>query len=145
MIVERSAAGVLVAATAAAATLPQPVIWHFLGYPFEAASLIAATFAAVTTRVVIGLRNRSVTYALDAAVLVLVLITAAAIVIGFRANLIAGLLYGTGFAAIGEGIIRLAERYTTKGLRALGVEPPPQIEDDHAAISDAMSKLNKID
>lgn len=140
------------AAAATTAAMPQPVIWHFLGYPYEAASLIAAVFAAVTTRVVIGLRARSVNYALDGAVLVLVLVTTAGVVIGFRTTLIMGLLYGTGLATIGEGIIRIAERYTTKGLSALGIEPPPPpgtlppVDDDHpAAIGDALGKLNKLD
>lgn len=139
-------------AMASAAAMPQPVIWHFLGYPYEAASLIAAVFAAVTTRVVIGLRSRSVTYALDAAVLVLVLVTTCGVVIAFRTSLIMGLLYGTGLATIGEGIIRIAERYTAKGLSALGIEPPPPpgalppADEDHPAkIGTALDKLDKLD
>ncbi len=133
------------------AAMPKPVVWHVLGYQFEAAAMLAAMFAAITTRVIINTRNKSSSRVLDTAVLLLVLVTTWAIVASLGANLITGLLYGTGIATIGEGLIAIAEKYTRKGLSFLDIEnmalPPatPPTPDDHAAIDEAVRKLDAQD
>lgn len=154
MMIDRiSAAALGGVATAAATTAPTPVVWHFFGYPFEVASMIAAVMAAIAVRVVINLRNRSTSVGLDLAVLGLVLVTTVAVVAGAQTNLTQGLLYGTGIGTIGEGLIRIAEKYTNKGLGILGVdvEPtavlPPSAPPAHeaAALDRLTGELDKID
>lgn len=150
-MIERVSAPILAGVTVAAAAVPQPVIWSFLGHPFDAASMVAALFAAMTTRVIIGLRNRSVGLALDAAILVLVLVTTAAVVASYRTNMVGALLLGTGLGTIGEGILRIAEKWTNSAMRAAGIDPPapppgtlaPEHEDHPAAISAAMGTLKR--
>lgn len=154
---ERAGAAALGTATATAAAMPSPVVWNFFGYPFEAASMIAAVFAAVVTRIIINTRNRSSSRTLDMAVLALVLVTTVTLVAGLHANLVQGLLYGTGIATIGEGLLRIAEKYVNKGLAFLDVPTPPPappvampvqtppISEDGAAISKALNDLNQVD
>jgi hypothetical protein len=133
--------GLATAAAAASASGSHPTIWWALGYPFEAASLIAALFAAIVTRVIVSLRARSVAYALDGAVLVLVLITTTAVVIGWHPSLVGGLLYGLGLGIIGEGILRVAQQYTDRGFAALGIDMD---DDDHAAMNKSMEQMYRL-
>lgn len=150
-MIERAGAAALGTVAIGSAAMPQPVVWHVLGYQFEAASMIAAVFAAVTTRIIINTRNKSSSRLLDAAVLALVLITTWAVIASLRANLITGLLYGTGIATIGEGLIAIAEKYTRKGLSLLDIGsaalPPaaPPAPEDRAAIDRAVSDLRTKD
>ena len=142
MILERVGAPVFGVMMAAAAVTPKPVEWHLLGYPFEAASMIAALFAALTTRVIVGMRGKTVPRPLDFAVLALVLLTTAVVVASTRANLLSGLLYGTGLAATGEGLIRLAEKWIANAFKVLGI--PPASPDDVEAIGQALRKTYEI-
>lgn len=145
MILERVGAPVFGVMTAAIVAVPKPTVWFFLGYPFEVASLIGALFAALVTRLIIGMRAKSIGKALDWAVLALVLATTAVIVIGLHASLIPAFLYGTGLAVLGEGILKVAERYTEKGLAVLGIAPPPPASpSDAEAIEQAVRELDKI-
>lgn len=157
-MIERTGVAVLGTATAATAALPKPVVWHFLGYPFEAASMIAAIFAAIVTRIIINTRAKSTNRTLDFAVIALVLLTTVSIVAGMHANLVGGLLYGTGIATVGEGILRIAEKWVNRALTFLDVAPaapapPPTVlpvqtppaNADGAAIGRALDDLDKQD
>lgn len=156
-MIERTGVTVLGIGTAATAALPKPVVWHFLGYPFEAASMVAAIFAATVTRIIINTRAKSTNRTLDFAVLALVLLTTASIVAGWHVNLVGGLLWGTGLATVGEGILRVAEKYVNKALAFLDVAPPeqpaatvlpvqtPPAGSDGAAIGRALDDLDKQD
>lgn len=156
-MIERASVTVLGIGTAATAALPKPVVWHFLGYPFEAASMIAALFAAIVTRIIINTRAKSTNRTLDAAVLALVLITTGSVVSGWHLNLVGGLLAGTGLATIGEGILRIAEKYVNKALDVFDIGPPeppapialpvqtPPANPDGAAIGRALDDLDKQD
>lgn len=150
-MIGRVSAPLLAGATFAAAAAPQPVLWSFLGHPFDAASMVAALFAALTTRVIIGLRNHSLGIALDIAIGVLVLVTTAAVIASYRTNMVGGLLLGTGFGTIGEGILRIAEKFTNRAMEVAGIDPPappgtlaPEHEDHPAAISAAMGALKRV-
>ncbi|PZT91979.1 hypothetical protein [Sphingomonas sp.] len=156
-MIERTGVTVLGIGTAATAALPKPVVWHFLGYPFEAASMVAAIFAAIVTRVIINTRAKSTNRTLDLAVLALVLLTTGSIVAGWHLNLVGGLLLGTGLATIGEGILRIAEKYVNKALDVFDIGPPappapivlpvqtPPAGGEGAAIGDALDRLDKQD
>lgn len=113
--------------------------------------MIAAIFAASMTRLIINTRNKSSSATLDVAVLGLVLVTTFAVIASLQANLITALLYGTGIATIGEGLIAIAEKYTRKGLSFLDIGatalPPaaPPAPEEREAIDRAVSELGTKD
>ncbi|WP_076071706.1 hypothetical protein [Sphingomonas montana] len=128
-----------VAATAAA-TVP-PVIWTFLGYQFEGASMIAGLGSCLMVRIWVSLNDKSVrAWTVDIAVMGLTLLCTASWIIEQRPTPFYALLSGTGFGALGAGIITVALKYLRKfGLTdndGSGVGPTPP---------DMGAKLHEID
>ena len=102
-----------------------PVVWHFLGYPFEAAGMIAALFACFAARFWIGAAQavrQEHSWSLDIPVTGMALAVSAAIVILQRPEPLGGLLYGAGLGVLGEGIFKIAEKYLEKAGAVFGVE-----------------------
>jgi hypothetical protein len=97
-----------------------PVIWSFLGYPFEAGSMIAAVFACVCARFWIGAgqaARQQHRWTLDLPVTGIALAVAGLLVIKVRPDPLTGLLLGGGAGVLGEGFFKLAEGR----LRAVGL------------------------
>lgn len=97
-----------VATTAAAA---HPVIWSLLGYQFEAASMIAGLSACLMVRVWVSLNDRSAriwAWSLDLTVSAIAMLFTAGWIVLQRPAPFYALLSGTGFGALGAGIIAVA-------------------------------------
>jgi uncharacterized membrane protein YdcZ (DUF606 family) len=93
----------------AAAT--QPVLWSALGYRFEAASMIAGLSACLMVRVWVSLSERTsrpAAWAIDSTVTGIALLFTAGWIVLQRPEPFYALLSGTGFGALGAGIIALA-------------------------------------
>lgn len=89
-----------------------PVIWHALGYPFEAGSMIAGLCACFAVRFYVVQKDFKVhRWALDIPVTSLVMMFTAAAMVSWRPEPLGALLIGTGLGAIGAGIIAIAKRY----------------------------------
>ena len=94
--------------------IPQPVLWTLLGYQFEAASMLAGLTACISVRVWICLRDAPQTArarAIDVAVTSIALLFTAGWVVLQRPSPFFALLSGTGFGALGTGIIALSLRW----------------------------------
>ncbi|MEG8026074.1 hypothetical protein QP162_20155 [Sphingomonas aurantiaca] len=94
-----------------------PVIWHFLGYPFEAAGMFAALFGCFAARFWIGAAQavrQEHRWSLDIPVSGMALAVSAAIVISQRPEPLSALMYGAGLGILGEGIFKIAEKYLQK-------------------------------
>jgi hypothetical protein len=123
-----------VAATAMAAkgatiATSQPVIWHFLGYPFEAAGMFAALFGCFAARFWIGAAQsvrQEHRWSLDIPVSGMALAVSAAIIISQRPEPLGALMYGAGLGVLGEGIFKLAEKYLQKAGQVFGIEADKQ-------------------
>lgn len=119
-------AAAAVASKGATLATSQPVVWHFLGYPFEAASMIAAVFACSAARFWIGAAQavrQQHRWAIDIPVTGMVLATSAALIIAKRPEPLGALLYGGGLGVLGEGIFKVAEHYLRKAGAVFGIEP----------------------
>lgn len=119
------AAAAMVSKGATVAT-SQPVVWHFLGYPFEAACMIAALFGCIAARFWIGAAQavrKQHRWLIDIPVTGMVLATSATLIIAQRPEPLGALLYGGGLGVLGEGIFKIAERYLQKAGAAFGIEP----------------------
>jgi len=102
-----------------------PVIWHFLGYPFEVAGMIAAVFACGAARFWIGAAQsvrKEHRWSLDIPVSGIALAFSIAIVISQRPEPLGGLLYGAGLGVLGEGIFKIAENYLKKAGTVFGID-----------------------
>lgn len=87
-----------------------PVVWHLLGYPFEAGSMIAALCACIAVRFYIVQHETGPNrWLLDVPVSSIALMFAAGIVVTFRPQPLTALIYGTGMGALGAGLIRIAK------------------------------------
>ena len=86
-----------------------PVIWTALGYPFEAGAMVAALLACLTVRlwVLLGERPARV-WTVDLTISLLALLFTAGWVMLQRPSPFYALLGGTGFAALGAGVITIA-------------------------------------
>lgn len=94
--------------------IPQPVLWTLLGYQFEAASMLAGLTACISVRVWICLRDAPQTArarAIDVAITSIALLFTAGWVVLQRPSPFFALLSGTGFGALGTGIIALSLRW----------------------------------
>jgi len=94
--------------------IPQPVLWTLLGYQFEAASMLAGLTACISVRVWICLRDAPQTArarAIDVAVTSIALLFTAGWVVLQRPSPFFALLSGTGFGALGTGIIAFSLRW----------------------------------
>lgn len=89
----------------------QPVLWSALGYRFEAASMIAGLSACLMVRIWVSLnggRATAWTWAVDLTVTGLSLLFTAGWIVLERPEPFYALLSGTGFGALGAGIIAAA-------------------------------------
>ena len=89
----------------------QPVLWSALGYEFEAASMIAGLSACLMVRIWVSLTDRAATrwtVAVDATVSAIALLFTAGWIVRERPEPFYALMSGTGFGALGAGIIALA-------------------------------------
>jgi hypothetical protein len=128
-----------------------PVVWTFLGYQFEAASMIAGLCACVTVRVWVSLTDKSRQgIAIDATVTSLTLLFTAGVIIQRRPEPFYALLYGTGIAALGAGIIKLAMQWVRRGEAFVGIADPEEARrpvsdpDAAAGIKAAIVKLHDV-
>lgn len=133
------------AALAGGATVP--VIWSVLGYQFEAASMIAGISACLMVRIWVSLTDKSRHgIAIDVTVTGISLLFTAGWIISQRPEPFYALMSGTGFGALGAGIIAIALRWVKKGQALLGdtdetTRPMPR-PDDRAAIEAALRALH---
>lgn len=103
----------------------QPIVLHFLGYPFEVAGMIAAVFACCAARWWIGAAQavrKEHRWSLDIPVSGIAIAFSIAIVISQRPEPLGGLLYGAGFGMLGEGIFKIAESYLKKAGTVFGLD-----------------------
>lgn len=92
-----------------------PTVWHALGYPFEAGSMIAALCACVAVRFYVSHKDRAAyRWQVDAPVSALALMFTAAAVMRLRPDPAVALFLGTGFGALGAGIIAAALAYVQR-------------------------------
>lgn len=120
MIAKVTATGAAVTPVAAAAVskakgaiVTEPTIWHFLGYSFEAAGMVAALFGCLAARYWIGAAQamrQEHRWSLDMPVSAMALATSAGVMMSTRPAPLYALLLGAGIGVIGEGIFKLAER-----------------------------------
>ncbi len=120
MIAKVTATGAAVTPVAAAALnkangaiVTEPTIWHFLGYSFEAAGMVAALFGCLAARYWIGAAQairQEHRWSLDMPVSAMALATSAGVMMSTRPAPLYALLLGAGIGVIGEGIFKLAER-----------------------------------
>jgi hypothetical protein len=112
-----------------AAMPPVPTVWHVLGYPFEAGSMIAALCACAAVRFyVVQKEYKQHRWTLDAPISALALMFTAGAVIRLRPDPSVGLFYGTVFGILGAGIIAIAKKNVDRVLGALDLidtTPPP--------------------
>ena len=102
----------MIGKTAAAGTAAaQPVIWSALGYQFEAASMIAGLSACLMVRLWMSLNGGTINrwaWAVDLTVTGIALLFTAGWIVLQRPEPFYALLSGTGFGALGAGIIAIA-------------------------------------
>jgi hypothetical protein len=139
------------AKVAVAGGAAMPVIWTFLGYQFEAASMIAGLCACVTVRVWMTLNDTSrKSMAIDATVTCLTLLFTAGIIMKTRPEPFFALVYGTGIGALGAGIIKLALAWVQRGEALAGLVDPEEVSrpvpnpDNQAAIKQALRQLHHM-
>ena len=107
--------------------LVEPVVWNALGYPFEAAPMLAALAACLSVRVWICLKDAPDTLrarAIDLTVTGIALLFSGAWVVLQHPSPFFALLSGCGFGALGTGIIALSLRWV-KRLAPLADEDLP--------------------
>ena len=100
-----------------AAIVAQPVLWSALGYQFEAASMIAGLSACLMVRIWVSLNGRSVTlwtWGVDLTVTAITMLFTAGWIALQRPAPFYALLSGTGFGALGAGIIALAIAWVSR-------------------------------
>lgn len=111
-------------------TTSEPLVIHFLGYPFEAAGMIAALFGCIAARFWIGAAQairQQHRWTIDIPVTAMALATSATLVISQRPEPLGGLMLGAGLGILGEGIFKVAERYLQKAGAVLGIDEPPAV------------------
>ncbi len=120
--------GVMTAAAAAAPKKVAPQIWHFLGMPFEAPSMVAALFGCTVTRVIVGQSDKTSRWLVRVPVDVLTLGTTFVLVVERSPDVLAALALGIFVATLGATIIKVAERWGSKMLQVIvpdAAAPPP--------------------
>jgi len=104
-------------ASAAGAAVAQPVIWSALGYQFEAASMIAGLSACLMVRIWVSLTGRSTriwAWGVDLTVSSIAMLFTAGWIVLQRPEPFYALLSGTGFGALGAGIIAIALNWVNR-------------------------------
>lgn len=120
---------------ALASAAAQPVIWALLGYQFEAASMIAGLSACLMVRIWVSLNDRDArvwAWSVDLTVTALSMLFTAGWIVLQRPAPFYALLSGTGFGALGAGIIAGALAWVKRIQPLAGIEadasfPPPPI------------------
>lgn len=113
------------------AAVAQPVIWSALGYRFEAASMIAGLCACLMVRVWMSLNGGTTTiwaWAVDLTVTTIALLFTAGWIVLERPEPFYALLSGTGFGALGAGIIAIALAWVRR------IQPLAGLGDEDAAV-----------
>lgn len=101
---------------------PSPTIWHLLGYPFEAGSMIAALCACAAVRFYVVQKDHAQhRLTLDAPISLLALMFTAAAVIRLRPDPAIALVYGTTFGILGAGLIAIVKKNADRVLSAFGL------------------------
>ena len=103
-----------------------PVLWSLLGYQFEAASMIAGLCACLMVRIWVSLNDRrphAWAWGVDLTVTAIALLFTAGWIALQRPAPFYALLSGTGFGALGAGIIAVALAWV-KRIEPLGVDVP---------------------
>lgn len=111
------------------AVVGQPVLWSALGYQFEAASMIAGLSACLMVRIWVSLNARSATrwtWAVDLTVTGLAMLFTAGWIALQRPVPFYALLSGSGFGAMGAGIIAFAITWVKR------IEPFARFDADDA-------------
>ena len=109
----------------------QPVLWTALGYQFEAASMIAGLSACLMVRIWVSLNAGATTtwaWAVDLTVTAISMLFTAGWIVLQRPVPFYALLSGTGFGALGAGIIALALAWVKRltPLADAAAEPAPR-------------------
>ena len=102
-----------------------PIVWHLLGYPFEAAGMFATLFGCFAARFWIGAAQsvrKQHRWSLDIPVSGMALAVSAAVMISQRPEPLGALMYGAGLGVLGEGIFKIAEMYMQKAGAVFGIE-----------------------
>lgn len=96
---------------AVASAAAQPVIWTLLGYQFEAASMISGLSACLMVRIWVSLTDRTAkvwAWSVDLTVTTISMLFTAGWIVLQRPAPFYALLSGTGFGALGAGVIAIA-------------------------------------
>ena len=118
------AAAALAADKSATVNPTGPSIWYFVGYPFEAGSMIAAICACIAVRLYVAQKDRAAhRWNIDLPVSALTLLFTAGAVIRLRPDPALALIYGTGIGALGVTIITIALNFVQSKLP--GAEDKP--------------------
>lgn len=99
------------AAAASASAAARPVIWTLLGYQFEAASMISGLCACLMVRIWVSLNDRSSklwAWGVDLTVTAISMLFTAGWIVLQRPAPFYALMSGTGFGALGAGVIAMA-------------------------------------
>lgn len=125
-----------------ASAAAQPVIWTLLGYQFEAASMIAGLSACLMVRIWVSLNDRHArawAWGVDLTVTTIAMLFTAGWIVLQRPAPFYALLSGTGFGALGAGVIAIALAWVkrieplaaldTAGSRPSETDPPRLITD----------------
>lgn len=155
MIAKVTASGAAVTPVAAAAldkakvVATEPVIWHFLGYSFEAAGMVAALFGCLAARYWVGAAlalKKEHRWSIDVPVSGMALATSAGFMMIMRPNPLMSLLIGAGIGIIGEGLFTIAERQARAsgalGARPAAPDPATRDRDTQAGIGAALRSLD---
>lgn len=135
--------------SAATGAVAQPVIWTLLGYQFEAASMIAGLCACLMVRVWVSLNDRSArswAWGIDLTVTAISMLFTAGWIVLQRPAPFYALLSGTGFGALGAGIIAIALGWVKRVEPLAGIEAPHPSANDAPAtplITDARSHADR--
>lgn len=125
-------------AAAATSAVAQPVIWSLLGYQFEAASMIAGLCACLMVRIWVSLNDRHAhawAWSVDLTVTAIAMLFTAGWIVLQRPAPFYALLSGTGFGALGAGIIAVALAWVKRIEPLAGMEAPHPTVDGSASTS----------
>ena len=118
-------------ATAMGSAIAQPVLWTALGYQFEAASMIAGLSACLMVRIWVSLNGATSawTWAVDLTVTAISMLFTAGWIVLQRPEPFYALLSGTGFGAMGAGIIAAALAWVKRIEPLTGLTDPKHPDD----------------
>ncbi|MBB4154196.1 hypothetical protein GGQ80_002106 [Sphingomonas jinjuensis] len=101
-----------------------PVVWHALGYPFEAGSMIAALCACAAVRFyVVQTAREQHRWTIDMPVTILAMMFTAGAVLTRRPEPLEALMTGTGIGALGAGIITIALSWVRRNTPSFDDKP----------------------